>query len=255
MIYIVTLIWLSKPFSFFWFFQFFLAVLTHLYIQMNFKSYLSSTTKTYWDLNWNCVKFIYYFREAWHLYNIESALSRTWCFLFSQAIYPSIKLYHFLNVHLAHSCFTSILHFYCYLFYYWQVHVCINGQRFCMLILYPAFILSYFIHFSVTFHVFIQNEFLITILTSLKFLNNPSGQSPNSGPEIHLFLLHIQKKHSVSLLCASTKAHQGYINKYTKLPAIKKLTFKRNWYCVLALPMDPSSSPCFFKCCTLAKLN
>lgn len=103
------LIWLSKvPSHFSWFFKFFLAVLIHLYTQMNFKSYLSSTTKSYWDFNWNCVKFIYYFREAWHLYNTESSCPEhgVSLYLVKPSFYSSIKFYSFLNVHLAHSYFT-----------------------------------------------------------------------------------------------------------------------------------------------------
>ena len=158
----------QAPFSFFGFFKFFLAVLIHLYIQMNFKSYLSSTTKSYWDFNWNCVKFIYYFREAWRLYNIESScpehgvslyLVKPFFTLLSSFIVFLMNILHILVL-------LSILHFYCYLFYYWQVCVCINGQR-----LHVYFVSS--LHFEPFYSFF--NNFLCSYP---KWISNHNTYQP-----------------------------------------------------------------------------
>lgn len=98
----------------------------------------------------------------------------------------------------------------------------------CMFILYLAFLLSPFIYFSVDcLHA--CPKWLSNHVTHL--LKNPSITLQDkvwiSGPDIHSFFSHAI--HIKCLLVPRAMEHQGY----SKIPAMKTPTFRRNWCFVL----------------------
>lgn len=90
-----------------------------------------------------------------------------------------------------------------------------------------------------------------------KILHYFSGQSPHFWTwHVTIFFIYNRYEFSISPISGAVE-QQGYINKQTRIPAIKKLTFRRNLCCVLAHSYDfvPISFASLQMLCTSAILN